>query len=158
MLLIINRGLLKSDPELFYQWVNKSFEKLNELSFFYPQFDLWYANKVIPGLEYGNRSIILSLEKNLVHGIAIVKHDKEEQKLCCLRVSPDLQGTGLGIRLFKKSFDILENERPLLSVAEEQMPKFRRVFSYFGFTQELAYKDLYRENKTELSYNGILRS
>lgn len=126
------------------------------LSGYYPSFDNWLESKVIPGLLIGERKIILEHHRGEFAGLAIVKDDGLEQKLCCLRVLPLYQGTGAGLKLFERSFEALQNEAPLLSIAEEQTDTFKKIFTYFGFELAKKYHNYYRPLKDELSFNGLI--
>jgi GNAT superfamily N-acetyltransferase len=132
------------------------FGLLDQLSAFYPKFSSWYQDKVVPGILAGTRRILVRRIDGNLAAIAIVKLTDEEKKLCCLRVLPNYQGTGVGIKLFEDAFAALETDRPLLSVAEEQIPRFKRVFDHFGFELSERYRDIYRPNKDEYSFNGLL--
>ena len=70
---------------------------------------------------------------------------------------PEFQNKGIGIKLFQKSFDALETEKPLLSVSERKLSEFEKIFNYFGFVQTEKYSDLYKKNMIEISYNGYLK-
>lgn len=154
--LLINRDLRAKDVEAFDLHLGTAREHLKNLSVFYPDFRLWFENKVEPGVLSGDRSLLFRHVGPRLAGIAVVKHDVLEQKLCCLRVLPDFAGSGVGLRLFEDSFEVLKTTQPLLSVCEEQLPSFVRVFNHFGFRQECRYPDFYRTGATEHSYNGIL--
>jgi hypothetical protein len=91
-----------------------------------------------------------------VAGIAIVKEDLAERKLCSLRVDPEFIGSGIGVKLFDECFEILSTTKPLLSVSEESLSSFDRVFKYFKFELAGRYQDLYRSRSTEFSFNGAL--
>ncbi len=132
------------------------FTYLESLSVFYPKFNDWYKNKVIPGVLTGERKIIERRINGVLAGVAITKNTKDEKKLCCLRVLPDFVGSGVGLRLFEDAFLELNTDKPLLSVSEEQIAKFERFFCYFGFEKIDEYFGLYRPNKLEFSFNGLL--
>jgi hypothetical protein len=129
---------------------------LHELSGYYPGFNAWLESKVIPGLLSGERTILLEHNRDSLSGLAIVKNDGLEQKLCCLRVLPRFQNTGVGLKLFERSFQVLNTNMPLLSIAEEQKPVFSRLFKYYGFELAKKYHDYYRPMKDELSFNGLI--
>lgn len=74
-----------------------------------------------------------------------------------MRVMPNFQNNGLGIKLFQKSFDTLKTEKPLLSVSEKKLPEFEKIFNYFGFDKTNQYHELYKPNVCEISYNGHLK-
>ncbi|MBX8588587.1 GNAT family N-acetyltransferase [Pseudomonas cichorii] len=131
---------------------------LHDLSGYYPGFNAWLDHKVIPGLLSGERSILLEHKRGSLSGLAIVKNDGIEKKLCCLRVLPRFQNTGVGLKLFERSFQTLSTSMPLLSIAEEQKPVFGRLFKYYGFELAKNYHDYYRPMKDELSFNGLIEA
>lgn len=153
---LIDRHLLLTDPERFASFTATARETLNHLSSYYPGFADWYDHKVIPGLRAGERTILIRVIGGRLTGIAIVKDTPAERKLCCLRVIPQLQGSGLGLKLFDDAFAILGTEKPLLSVANEQLPRFNRIFRHFGFENTNRYVGLYRPQGIEHSFNGHL--
>lgn len=121
----------------------------------YPDFDQWLTKKVRTGLDKGTRSIILSVTDGMVSGFAIVKDDPDEKKLCCLRVMDTYRHKyGIGDKLFRKSFEILDTEKPLLSISEDMLPAYHKLFEHYGFTLEGVHHEYYRPKKTEFSYNG----
>lgn len=131
-------------------------KQLNELSAYYPDFVKWLSIKVIPGLYNGERKILLHQSNNKLAGIAIIKDTIFEKKLCCLRVLPEFQGTGIGLKLFERSFEELNTNKPLLSIAEEQKQTFRKLFEHYGFELAEIYEDYYRPKKKEFSFNGLI--
>lgn len=152
----IDREFLLANPNAQKHIVNFVKSSLFGLSDFYPQFDQWLKKKVLPGLIAGERSILLQYTCGRFSGLAIVKDDGLEKKLCCLRVLPEFQGSGAGLQLFERTFETLNNDMPLLSIAEEQKENFKRIFSYYGFELAKQYKNFYRPSKDELSFNGLI--
>lgn len=156
--LLVTHKMFESDPERFDNLVDSTRDHLIHLSSFYPSFAHWYDCKVVPGLRRGDRTLVLRYFNGPLGGIAITKDDGLEKKLCCLRVLPHLNGSGLGLRLFEDAFQVLSTEKPLLSVSDEQLLKFHRIFTHFGFVHGKRYDDLYRVGCVEHSYNGQLVS
>lgn len=153
------------DNNLIYTYENESmvlinhvFNHLKLLTSYYPNFDSWLENKVFMGLYKNERQIILEWREDLLAGIAIVKNDGFEKKICCLRVQPEFQNKGLGIKLFEKSMSLLETDKPLLSISDNHvnLDNYLKIFQYFGFKQSAIYPDLYMKNATELAFNGLL--
>jgi len=130
---------------------------LGDLRLFYPEFNSWISNVVIPGLVTGERSIILEYREDDLAGLAILKDSLVEKKLCCLQVMPKFQGSGIGLKLFEKSFELLNTKSPLLSISEEQNDNFSKIFKYYGFELGEKYHQYYRPLKNEVSFNGLLR-
>lgn len=122
----------------------------------YPNFDFWFQRKVLPGIAAGERTVLAEIRESRLIGLAILKHSATEKKLCTLRVRPEFESRGLGVRMFESAFEILGTARPLLSVSDSSLPKFTRLFNHFGFACEAAYHGLYTPRTTEFSFNGLL--
>ncbi|MDQ7979047.1 GNAT family N-acetyltransferase [Paraburkholderia sp. SARCC-3016] len=153
---LLDKRIWTESPERFYALEGMARENLEGLSLLYPNFLHWYESKVVPGLLTGERKILLREAGGRLAGLAIVKDTEDEKKLCCLRVMPDFKGSGIGLKLFDESFELLKSDKPLLTIAEEQLPQFGKIFEHFGFEVGDKYQDIYRRNKAEYSYNGLL--
>lgn len=155
--MIINNRSITSQPcalELLKITINADILFFQNM---YPDFSIWFEEKVLPGLLTSERSIIIEERNSEIAGFAILKHTHMESKICTLRVRDTYENTGLGIKLFEQSFDLLETSSPLLSVSDEMLPKFNKIFKYFGFSHEDTYPEKYRPKASELSFNGLLR-
>ncbi|WP_416233218.1 GNAT family N-acetyltransferase [Castellaniella sp.] len=129
---------------------------ISDLADQYPDFHQWFEQKVIPGIRIGERTLLVEYRSGKIAGLVVLKETDEEQKLCCLRVMEDFHSTGLGIRLFERSFELLNNDKPLLSISDTRFPSFVRVCHYFGFRLEQELTGLYRPGHTEYVFNGVL--
>lgn len=155
---LIDRAFLEHHSIEGEELLKVIIKHLTDLSLYYPEFVKWLSFKVLPGLYEGERKILLRHYKDDLAGIAIVKDTELEKKLCCLRVLPKYQGTGIGLKLFEDSFYTLGTDRPLLSIAEEQTHNFLRIFNHYGFELGEIYQDYYRPKKLELSFNGLIEN
>lgn len=156
MRLLLSRSTVQAQPELVIDFLRAVVDDVEFLRASYPRFDEWLLGKVIPGIYQGERTVLIEQRDALVGGLLIVKHSAQERKLCTLRVRPNFESKGLGVRLFETAFELLGTERPLLSVSEISRPKFSRLFAHFGFTQEATYEGRYLPKVDEFSYNGLL--
>lgn len=124
---------------------------IKEAKTYYPNFDIWYFTNVLPSLKDNTKKIITSRDGGNLRGLAIIKYD--EKKLCHLSVMPAYKNKGYGIKLFKQSFEELGTEKPFLTVSEEKLPEFRRIFDYFEFELTNVIEGFYRKGKKEYFYN-----
>ena len=103
--IIINSGTLNTkrgiQPVLFD--VPKL---LSDLENEYPDFNSWYFNKVIPGIFQGDRCVVLKQIKEEFVGIAILKRDRDERKICTLRVTNNIKGNGIGSALITDAISL----------------------------------------------------
>lgn len=121
---------------------------------YYPNFDEWFFDTVIDGYLRGERNIITEYSNGIIAGVAITKSNDFEKKLCNLTVSPKFVNRGYGPKLFEKAFDVLETDKPFLTVSEIRHPEFNKIFDYYGFKQTSEEYGLYQSKVTELFFNG----
>lgn len=156
MSLLLTKASLTASPWLLEEAMKIVSQDAEFLRSSYPQFDKWFASKVLPGIQAGERTLLVEVRNSGAVGLLILKHTETEKKLCTLRVRPHYESRGLGVRLFHTAFELLGTERPLLSVSEPSSIKFERLFKYFGFAQEAIYEGRYLPMVYELAYNGLL--
>ena len=124
---------------------------------YYPGFDGWYRAKVHPGIG-SSRWVLKAISGDRMAGICIVKDDGAEKKICSLRVDANHRGRGVGTALIVASIELLDDERPLITVPQEVMPSLSPLLEKFGFEAMAEYRNLYREGASEFFYNGTLAS
>jgi|24BtaG_2_1085350.scaffolds.fasta_scaffold12394_2 GNAT superfamily N-acetyltransferase len=139
----------------FYSDINydEIYRCIRASSAYYPNFDEWFFDVVIDGYLRGERSIITEYSNGIIAGVAITKHTQFEKKLCNLTVTPEFANKGYGIKLFEKAFDILETNKPFLTVSEIKYQEFQKIFDYYGFEKTHEEYGLYQSNTTELFFN-----
>lgn len=128
---------------------------LRSLDVYYPGFETWYINSVAPGVVMGRDTLLLAWEGQHLVGVALGKRSRHETKLRCVRVLPEAQNTGLGLRLIDRMLDELECETPHCTVAEEMFHLYSRPFvNRYGFSLTGVDKGGYRPGKLEYRFNG----
>jgi hypothetical protein len=148
-----NQLVRPSMAEFQKEFFDGIYSYLSGAKYYYPEFEVWYYDKVLPEIISGERNLIVKQRGESIAGIAIVKFS--ECKLCTLKVLKEYRNVGYGIWLFEKAFEILKSEKPFLTVSEEIYPDFRRVFEYFGFRLTNIKIGLYRVGKCEYYFNEI---
>lgn len=129
------------------------YEILRPASFLYPEFSSWYHKTVLPGVNCGQREFIIERRDGRIAGIAIVKKTLEEVKLSTLRIADEFQGRGIGLKMFERCFEALDTDKPFLTVSEEKLPEFQRLFDYYGFELTGVIDGMYRQGKKEYLFN-----
>jgi ribosomal protein S18 acetylase RimI-like enzyme len=127
---------------------------LENLKQYYPKFQSWYINSAMPGIVQGNDFLLQAKQEGQLIGIALGKRSRKESKLRCVRIHPDYQNNGLGVRLIDKAIDVLQCEQPHCTVAQEIVHDYSRLFvNRYGFKLEAVEKGLYRPGKLEYVFN-----
>lgn len=127
---------------------------IQSLDQYYPDISHWFINTVIPGLSLGTDKLIIARDGQHIAGIALGKMG-DESKLRCIRVHPDYQGAGLGIRLIDQMLELIEDGKPGVTVSEEMLHLYSRAFiNRYGFDLSAVTKGRYRRGKLEYAFNG----
>lgn len=162
---MLNTKLLKKDIFCVENIIEKSYlgkdeaeslEFLSCISSCYPGIESWFINKVVPGLTNGTRKLFIYRRDGKVVALCIAKKTETELKVCTVRVLPEYAGKGLGIKLFKDAMYWLETDKPHLTVSEERLSDFARIFEYFGYKLTSTRNGLYLPGKVEYFYNESL--
>lgn len=142
------------ERELYFSKVRKL---LNPVSVSYPGFDIWYRNLFENDKSlHSGREIIFCEAGSHLAGVAILKSEEEEKKICTLYVAPTFQGYGIGKGLMELSLAWLGCDKPLITVGEGRSYLLSQFLSHYGFRLEGVQQGYYREQEAEFTYNGIL--
>lgn len=155
---IINYRLseFKESSSLFEFYLDSIYLTICQLDNEYPNFNNWYYQKVKNGILIDKREIIFNIIDNYISGIAILKMEDDENKVCTLRVPEMFQKMGIGQSLLLDSFEYLNTQYPLITVNSQKHNQFKKLFSYFGFEKAEIYNQFYNIVSNEISYNGCL--
>lgn len=120
---------------------------------YYPDISSWYINKALPGVVTGSDVLLIAKHDNKIAGISLGKISTIENKLRCVRIHPNFQNTGLGIKLIDKTLEHI-GDKPLCSVSEELLHNYSRIFvQRYGFSLSSVNKGMYRKHKLEYVFN-----
>lgn len=147
---------LLGSPAHFDFYFDSIYHTIFQLKEDYPDFYKWYYDQVRDGILNGNREIIFTIAKDYIAGVAILKKEQNEKKICTLRVFDNFQHNGIGKKLVLGSFDYLHTYKPLITVSSHREYQFRRLFNYFGFKKGSELSNYYSFGKKEITFNGTL--
>lgn len=142
------------EKSLYY---DKIYKFVNCLIWEYPGFKRWYEGLFNEKKELNeDREIIICEKEFKIAGIAILKNDKYEKKICTLRVAKEYQRQGIGTHLMELSFEWLQDELPMITMHKVKQHEFQSLLKYYGFKLEQKQRNYYNIFSTELVYNGFL--
>lgn len=146
--------LSRFEQTLYYE---KIYLFLKSLAWEYPGFKQWYNSLFTRCGSLKSEREILICEKDFrIAGVAILKWDEDEKKICTLRVAKEFQKQGIGKRLMELSFEWLQSDRPLITMHKTKQREFSALLKYYGFELEQQQKNYYHVFNTEFVYNGVL--
>lgn len=130
---------------------------LIKLNWEYSDFTKWFSNLFVDGISLKHdREIIVCESDFQIVGIAILKSDEIEKKICTLRVAKPFQKQGIGKQLIELSFEWLNDDKPLITIHNSKKHEFNKLFNHYNFKLEEKKWGYYNLFSTELVFNGSL--
>ena len=146
---------LSRELKKIYQY--EIYKFLCRLAFEYQGFRGWYQGLYTDEFELKfNREIIICEDQFRIVGVAIIKNDLQEKKICTLRVAREYQHQGIGHNLVEICMQQLQTDKPMITLHKSKLNKFERLLSYYDFELEQTQKHYYSIFSTELVFNGLL--
>lgn len=152
-IIVVNANTPLPKRHLFYDDI-RAF--LNDLSCNYPYFDEWLEH-CFEEVESGKRSIVVCDVKGATAGVAILKDEEKEKKICTFRVDKNYRHIGVGSLLLDESRRILGEDFPLITVSDEHINDFMGFLTQYGFKLHDKKKSLYRQDHYEFFFNQPFR-
>jgi GNAT superfamily N-acetyltransferase len=134
------------------------FTVLIESQEWYPEIFQWYFQKFVPGLFAGSRFILKYCAGNDTAGVALLKKENKEKKICTLWVKSQYRNNGIGKALFGRCLEILDTDKPMITVPAERLCYFSNIFKYYNLKLEQVVQNYYRSDSSEYVFNGFLDS
>ena len=130
---------------------------LCRLVFEYHGFRSWYQGLYTEEFELKyNREIIICENQFRIVGVAIIKKDLQEKKICTLRVAREYQHQGIGHNLVEMCMQQLHTDKPMITLHKSKLNQFEKLLNYYNFELQQTQKHYYSIFNTELVFNGLL--
>lgn len=116
----------------------------------YPEYFEWFFKKNLPRLFNGTGEIIFYLDALSIGGLAILKKDIDEKKICTLLISEEFRKKGYGKLLVEESFEFLGTSKPLITIPAFSVDKFSSIIKAYDWKESCRTSDYLSE---ELIFN-----
>lgn len=144
--------------EAFVEIVSKAYNATDSICTLYPNYFMWYWKKVVPNIFNGTRDVITIMVNEEVVGIAIVKKENEERKLCKIYVDTNYRDGEITAKLLEEAFSFLETTKPLISINESMLDMFQGIIKKYNWKKmQVLPEGYYNENSREIVFNGFIR-
>lgn len=150
----VDKDLFDKSPKEFITYIHRIYNVLDKLAEEYPNFNTWFYNQVLNDLIDGKRIIIIKEVSGEIAAISIMKITDKEKKISTFRVVTKYQSLGIGKSLMSESINLLEIEKPLITVSETRLSQFEKLFKLFKFELVTINNDYYKNGFAEYSFNG----
>lgn len=124
-------------------------EVLGGVAPLYPNFDIWLNFTFRRNVASGQRKVAVAHNGSQIQGVALLKKDVEESKICTFYVLPECRGLGVGGELLDLAVAELGSQEKVITVSDERMNELTPLLSSRGFEVISSCNGLYREGSTE---------
>lgn len=123
----------------------------------YPKYFEWYWSKEIPRVFDGTGEVVICTSNNNIIGVASLKKDNFESKICTFFVVDDYRRRNIATKMLEQAFKYLGTTKPLITIADYKVPMFEHIIKKYNWelTQTMS-KGYYNNTSRELVYNGKL--
>jgi ribosomal protein S18 acetylase RimI-like enzyme len=126
---------------------------LNSVSPMYPDFSIWLNFTFRRGLSSGQRKIVLAHYGDQVVGVALLKKNTLESKICTFYIAPNFREMGIGGDLMDIALETLDSQSTLITVSDERQKQLAPLLSSRGFMLINSVDGLYRPSSSEHFYS-----
>lgn len=144
---------------------HKFFGKFSQAAYFvtdficndYPKYFEWYWAKEIPRVFNGTGEVIICTINNTVAGVAFLKKDDTESKICTFFVVEGYRGKNIANEMLECAFKYLGTTKPLITIADYKISMFEPIIKKYNWElTQIMSEGYYNNFSRELVYNGEL--
>lgn len=148
---------LLDNHKLFGKFAHAAYSVTDCVCKDYPKHFEWYWTKEIPRVFNGTGEIIICTIDSKVAGVAFLKRDNAESKICTFLVVDEYRGKHISTKMLDQAFKYLGTTKPMITIADYKIPMFEHIIKkyHWELTQTMN-AGYYNSTSREYVYNGKL--
>lgn len=148
---------LVQNHKLFGKYAHEAYLATDFICADYPKHFEWYWTKEIPRVLDGTGEVIFCKIGHEISGVAFLKKDSTESKICTFYVAEKYRGNHIASKMLEVAFRYLGTTKPLISIADYKISMFEPIIKKYNWklTQTMP-KGYYNNSSCEYVYNGKL--
>ncbi|MDD3896152.1 MAG: GNAT family N-acetyltransferase [Bacilli bacterium] len=147
---------IKYDKNAYEDLANQIYYLTDHLSSDYPKHYDWFFKKHLPFVGNGKREILFVRNHNNVCGVAFLKKEEDEKKICTFYVAEHGRNMGIGRTLMNASFEFLETTTPMITMPSEKVQYFLHFIFKNKWEITQIIEGYYVKDADEVVFNGKL--
>lgn len=146
---------LKENKILFNKLVSEILNVTIPVKKQYPNYKNWFLNTHIPNIGI-NRETVVALINNNIVGVANLKFDNTEKKLCTLYIKEGFRFNKIGTELLNMSFEILGTNKPVITISDDVIFHLRKFILKNNWELSQKLDNFYSYDHNEYVFNGSI--
>lgn len=115
---------LKENRKTFSKLIQTAYAVTDEICDSYPDYFNWYWTKQIPRVINGTGEIVICASENIIIGIALLKKDDKERKICTFYIVEKYRRNKISELIISEVFKYLETSKPLITFPDNEYNQF----------------------------------
>lgn len=154
---IYSLSSLIGNHKLFGKFAHAAYSVTDYIYKDYPKYFEWYWAKEIPRVFNGTGEVIICTVNSNIAGVAFLKKDESESKICTFLVVEGYRGKHIATKMLEQAFKYLGTTKPLITIADYKIPMFEHIIKKYNWelTQTMS-EGYYNNTSREYVYNGNL--
>ena len=148
---------LIKDHQIFCKFTQDAYSATDCLCQDYPKYFEWYWSKDIPRVFDGTGEIVVCTTDGNIAGVASLKKDSTERKICTFFVVKNYRGQHVATKMLEYIFDYLGTSKPLITITDYKVSAFKPIIRKYDWKlTQITSKGYYNSSSREFVYNGVL--
>ena len=148
---------LIDNHQLFCKFAQDAYSATDCLCQDYPKYFEWYWSKDIPRVFDGTGEIVVCTIDGNIAGVASLKKDSTERKICTFFVVKNYRGQHVATKMLEYIFDYLGTSKPLITITDYKVSSFKPILRKYDWKlTQIPSKGYYNSSSREFVYNGGL--
>lgn len=122
---------LINNHKLFGKFAQAAYSVTDYICKDYPKHFEWYWSKEIPRVFDGTGEVVICAINNNVAGVAFLKKDDTESKICTFLVVDGYRGKHIATTMLDYAFKYLGTTKPLITIADYKIPLFEHIIKKY---------------------------
>lgn len=148
---------LIKDHQIFCKFTQDAYSATDCLCQDYPKYFEWYWSKDIPRVFDGTGEIVVCTTDGNIAGVASLKKDSTERKICTFFVVKNYRGQHVATKMLEYIFEYLGTSKPLITITDYKVLSFVPIIKKYNWKlTQITSKGYYNNASCEFVYNGRL--
>ena len=109
----------------------------------YPDYYKWFYMKIVPRIFNNTGEMIFYLDGFNIVGLAILKKDEVERKICTLLIAEEYRRKGYGKKIVEDAIAFLETSTPLITIPKKRIEEFSNIINAYNWQETNQTNDYY---------------
>ncbi len=146
-----------NNHKLFLRFAQAAYSVTDCICKDYPKHFEWYWTKEIPRVFNSTGEVVICTINNNVAGVAFLKKDNTESKICTFLVVEEYRGKHVATNMLEQAFRYLGTTKPLITIADYKIEMFKNIIRKYDWKlTQIMSEGYYNNTSREFVYNGKL--